>query len=331
MIIRKHLAGIVVALVVAAGGGYPVHTEPLRIRYGIWVGYGPLFVAQEKGFFDRESADVELIRIDDLTAAFASLFDDQVDGMMAGTPDLVTFYARQAESDDEPLVCVLVTDDSRGGDGILATKDIQSIADLRGRSVAFLRGSVVEFYLKVLLKEAGLSEADIEVVDLPSDDATTAFMLQEVDAVVTYEPYLSQGKSAAHGHLLTDTSQHPGLLTACLFVKASVFEQRKAEFRTVARAWDAAVHFVEAHPNEATTIMARHVGGWLEDPAVFAETLRGVRLYDAEQNRKYFGTPDRPGPIYQTIQQAIEIWSGADAPDRQLAPADMIRPDLWVD
>jgi NitT/TauT family transport system substrate-binding protein len=80
----RHLAGIVAALLVTAGASHAVHTEPLRIRYGIWVGYGPLFVAQEKGFFDREGANVQLIRIDDLTAAFASLFDDQVDGMMAG-------------------------------------------------------------------------------------------------------------------------------------------------------------------------------------------------------------------------------------------------------
>jgi NitT/TauT family transport system substrate-binding protein len=227
------------------------------------------------------------------------------------------------------LVCILATDDSRGGDGILATTDIHSIADLEGKSVAFLRGSVAEFYLKVLLKEAGLGEADIEVVDLPTDDATTAFLLQEVDAVVTYEPYLTQGKSAEHGRVLTDTSEHPGLLTACLIAKASVFEERKKEFRAVGRAWDAAVRFVEAHPDEAMAIMARKVGGWLEDPAVFAATLKGVRLYDAEQNRAYFGTVDQPGPIYQTIQHAIDIWSSAGAPEGSLSPADFIAHGVW--
>ena len=37
-------------------------------------------------------------------------------------------------------------------------------------------------------------------------------MLGEVDAAVTWEPYLTQGRSVAHGHLLTDTSERPGLL-----------------------------------------------------------------------------------------------------------------------
>jgi ABC-type nitrate/sulfonate/bicarbonate transport system substrate-binding protein len=29
------------------------HAEPLRISYFIWAGYGPLFVAQEKGLSPR--------------------------------------------------------------------------------------------------------------------------------------------------------------------------------------------------------------------------------------------------------------------------------------
>ena len=37
--------------------------EPLRIFYFIWVGYGPFFVAQEKGFFAKEGVAVELIHI----------------------------------------------------------------------------------------------------------------------------------------------------------------------------------------------------------------------------------------------------------------------------
>ena len=51
---------------------------------------------------------------------------------------------------------------SLGADGIVATNDIRSIADLEGKTVAFAERTVSQFYLNVLLKEAGLSEADIE-------------------------------------------------------------------------------------------------------------------------------------------------------------------------
>jgi NitT/TauT family transport system substrate-binding protein len=296
------------------------HAEPLRIFYFTWVGYGPLLVAQERGFFAEEEVAVELIHIADHTAAFAGLFAGQVDAVSAGTQDVLTF----SEPDEARLVCVLPLDESRGSDGILAAKDIQSVADLKGRSVAVLRGSLQQFYLNVLLKEAGLSEADIEVVDLPFDDAAEAFMMQEVDAAVTYEPWLTPGKNVEHGHLLTDSSKQPGLLTDCLISRADVFDSRKAEFRAVGHAWAAAVDYAQAHPDEANEIMARYVGGGLEDPIAIAEALRGIRLYDAVGIREYLGTPDKPGPIYDTMRHAIDFMSSVGMLKVALTPADVI-------
>jgi NitT/TauT family transport system substrate-binding protein len=67
------------------------------------------------------------------------------------------------------------------------------------------------------------------------------------------------------------------------------------------------------------------MGDWLEDPALFADMLRGVALYDADRNREYFGTPDKPGPIYETMQQAIDVWSSVGMLHMQVSPADVIR------
>jgi hypothetical protein len=116
------------------------------------VGYGPLFVAEERGFFAKEGVAVELINIDDHTAAFAGLFAGQVDAVAAGTQHVLTF----SEPDEERLVRVL---------------------PLEGKSVAVLRGSLQHFYLNILLKQARLTEADIEIVDLPADDSAEVFMM----------------------------------------------------------------------------------------------------------------------------------------------------------
>ena len=121
------------------------------------------------------------------------------------------------------------------------------------------------------------------------------------------------------------------MIVDCLTAKANVFEGRLAEFQALARAWDAAVHYVEAHPGEANEIMARHVGGWLEDPAVFAETLKGMRFYDAARNREFFGTPDNPGQIYEAARYGIDFRSSLGALDVELTPADVIRHDLWAE
>ena len=322
---RGWFRSVCAAVGVLLAGGLSAHAEPLRIAHTVWVGFGPLFIAKEKGFFDREGVEVELIRIEEHTTQYAGLFSGQIDAAAAAFQDAPVF----SDPAEPPLVCVLMLDESRGADGILATRDIQSIAELKGRSVAVLHGSVSHFYLSVLLTEAGLTQADLEIVDLNAEDAGEAFMMQEVDAAITWEPWLTQGRTVDHGHLLTDSSERPGLIVDGLLTRADVFAARTADFRAVARAWDAAVGYFEANPDEAIQIMARHVGGWLEDPAVFAETLKGVRFFDAESNREYFGTPEHPGQIYQTARYAIDLWSSVGMLKAPLSPAEIIAHGIW--
>jgi NitT/TauT family transport system substrate-binding protein len=323
---RTDVAGILTALLMIGGGGQTVDAKPLRIGHLTWVGLGPLFVAQEKGLFAKEGIEVELINMAMHEAMYAGLFAGQIDVVNASVDDMLPSFDPQA-----PWVCVMVLDESLGGDGIIANKAIRSIAELKGKTVAFPERTVSQFFLNVLLKNAGLSEADIEPVQMSADDAGNAFLMQEVDAAVTWEPFLTQGKQSEHGHLLVDSSTTPGLIVDALVATAKLFDERLADFRALARPWDAAVHYVEAHPDEANQIMARHVGGWLEDPAVFAETVKGVRFYDAKRNREYFGPPGQAGQIYQTSRYGIDVWSSLGALKADITPADVIRHDLWTE
>ena len=75
--------------------------------------------------------------------------------------------------------------------------------------------------------------------------------------------------------------------------------------------------------------MARHLGGGLDNPAAFAESLQGVSLYDAEANRTFFGTPEEPGPIYQTMQLAIDVLAEAGQLKTELTPADLIAHGIF--
>jgi NitT/TauT family transport system substrate-binding protein len=320
MMTRIHLAGLATALLVTAGSSQAAQAEPLRIGYFVWVGNGPFFVAQENGLFANEGIEVELINIEDHSAIFAALSARQIDAAQGAFQD----PARFSEKGEEPWMCMLVIDESRGADGVIAVKDIQTIAELQGRTVAATQEGLPGFYLRLLLKDAGLSVADVEIIDLSSEDAAQAFLLQEVDAAVTYEPYLSEAKQAAHGHLLTDSSQQPGLIFDCLMTHESIVTARLEEFRALARAWDAAVTYIEANPEEANAIMARSLGGWLQDPALFADLVKGVRFYDLDANQAFFGTSEQPGPIYDSMQLALDALAEAGQLKTELTPMDVI-------
>jgi NitT/TauT family transport system substrate-binding protein len=318
---RQHTCTIAAALVLFAGNP-AARAEPLFVAYSVWPGFGPFFLAQEKGFFEDEGLDVQMIAMEE--TMWEGLYDGEVDAILNAMDTVVSFY----DPDQKP-VCVMALDESLGGDGIVALNEIKEVADLKGRTIAFNDGDISEFFLNVLLQEAGLSAKDIEPVPLPAEDAIDAFLSGEVDAAVVWDPFLTQGAEAEHGHRLIDSSNRPGLLIDCLITKASLFEQRKRDFQGLARGWAAAVEYYQGHPAEAIEIMARYVGGDLEDDAAFAAMLESSPLYGREASKAYLGTPEHPGPIYDTAQKAIDVWSSLGRLHAVITPADIIGHGIW--
>jgi sulfonate transport system substrate-binding protein len=68
---------------------------------------------------------------------------------------------------------------------------IKSLADLKGKRIAFGKGSSAHNLLVAVLEKAGLSWSDIEPVPLAPADATAAFARGSVDAWAIWDPYLA--------------------------------------------------------------------------------------------------------------------------------------------
>ena len=276
--------------------------EPFKIAHTTWVGYGPLYLARDLGYFKEEGVEVELIVTEEKSLQMATLMGGKVEAV-AGTVDEYLLYMKP----ESCLRYVVALDESNGGDGIVALKEIESVKDLKGRTVAANEGSVSQFWLNVLLKEAGLSQSDVNFVNMTATDAGTAFVAGRVDAAVTWEPHLTEGKQTDHGHLLVDSSATPGVIVDVIAVLCETAENRADEIKGIVRGWNRAVDYWTSNPANANEIMAKGVGGWLEDPQVFAETLEGVKFTGADLNKEYFGSKD--SPLYQSVAYAIEIWS----------------------
>jgi NitT/TauT family transport system substrate-binding protein len=320
---RKHI-GLLLTLiggiaVAALASPEKAAAETVRIAHSTWVGYGPLYVARDKGFFKNHGIDVELIVMEDPKDRFPAMLADKID-MIASTVDTGILYLKKPDQ----FKYVVAIDDSDGGDGIVALKDVKSIGDLKGKSVAVSEGSVSEFYLNVLLGKAGLKESDLKPVNMAAPEAGAAFVAKKVDAAVTWEPWLSRGKQTDFGHLLVDSSTTPGLITDVITTTSDYVGKHPKETKAVVDAWNEAVAYVRAHPDESNEIMAKGVGGWLKDPKVFGETLTGIKFYGAEDNKTFFGTKEKPGPLKNTVQEAIDVWSSHGKLQVKLTPEDII-------
>jgi len=293
--------------------------DTVKIAHSTWVGYGPLYIAQSKGFFKRHGVNVDLVVMEDPKERFPTLMADKIQ-MIASTVDTALLYLKKP-TDFQYVVAI---DDSNGGDGIVALKDIKSIADLKGRKVAVNDGSVSEFYLNVLLGKAGLKESDLNTVNMTAADAGSAFVAKRVDAAVTWEPWLTRGKTTDFGHLLVDSSTTPGLITDVLIVKTDWANAHKKDVEAVVRSWDQAVAYYREHPDESIEFMAKGVGGWLKDPKAFKATLDGIKFYGGDDNKAFFGTKANPGPLSHTVQEAIDIWASHGKLQVKTTPTDLI-------
>ena len=293
--------------------------ESLKVAHSTWVGYGPFYIAQEQGFFADEGLEVEFVLMEDVKTRMPALAAGRVDAAATTVDAVLSFY-----SDRRPFRYLFAVDDSRGGDGIVAHHSIRTVAGLQGRRIAFSEGSVSQFYLGVLLKEAGLSLADVETVNMTAGDAGAAFVAGRVDAAVTWEPWLTRGNRAEHGHVLVDSSTSPGLITDVLVTTAKRLETRTADLQAFYRAWVRAVEWRRANEQAADVIMARGVGGWLKEADVFRETRAGVVHYDGAMNRAFIGSAEAPGPIVRTIGNALALGRESGMFDHDLDPASLI-------
>jgi len=66
------------------------------------------------------------------------------------------------------------------------------------------------------------------------------------------------------------------------------------------------------------------MGGWLSEPKAFAQSLQTVKIYGPEEEQSFFGTKEHPGPLYETVKAAIDIWSGLGRVTVKVEPNDLI-------
>jgi NitT/TauT family transport system substrate-binding protein len=299
---RYWMVGVLVAAFLIAGPAFGAET--IKLGMSTWLGYAPLYLAKEKGFFQKRGIEVEVVVIEspaDRRAAFAA---DRIQGM-ATTVD--THVMTAAAENPIAVKQVLALDDSNGGDGMVAKKEIKTIKDLKGKTVAAQLGAGASyFWLNYVLAQNGMKLSDLKAVDMKAGDAGAAFVAGKVDAAVTWEPWLSRAKETPFGSVLLSSDKTPGIIVDSLAFKPDFLKKRGDDVKKLVAGWNEAVQFAAQNPKEADAIMAKFTN---QKPEEFTKEKGGVRFYGEKENKEYFGTPQKPGLLYTVTQRAADLWS----------------------
>ncbi len=315
--LRKAMLAAGVAIL-AATAGTVAHAGTMKLGMTTWVGYGPLFLARDLGYFKEGGLDITLEIIEESALYMAAVAAGELDGN-ASTIDEIMKY----RSEDVCFKSVYALDDSHGGDGVLAPKDVTSLAGIKGMEVAMNEGSVSQFWFNILLKQAGLSEKDVTITNMTADDAAAAFMADRVPVAVTWEPHLTLAKQADKGQVLIDSSKTPGLIVDVVALNCDYIAKNPKDVEALVNGLYKANEFIKSDPDKAYEVMAKGVGGWLSDPKEFAASAAGVNFYGKERNAEFFKDGDE-GEAGKLIKLGGEIWGEFGKLKMNIAFGDLV-------
>ncbi|MFK5596872.1 aliphatic sulfonate ABC transporter substrate-binding protein [Methylobacterium sp. HMF5984] len=166
-----------------------VAAEPGVLRIG-YQKNGILVVAKQQGVIEERLAKLgHSVRWIEFSFGPPLLEALSLDGIDFGqTGDAPPIFAQAAKSS---LVYAAAQEAGGSGSGILLPKGstIRSLAELKGKRVAFAKASSAHNLTVAALEKAGLTYADIEPVTLAPADAAAAFSRGSIDAWTIWDPY----------------------------------------------------------------------------------------------------------------------------------------------
>ena len=252
----------------------------LRVGTQPWLGYGQWYVAADQGFFGDLTVDLPSFNADaDVNAALVA---KRLDMANVGAQAALQFIEQGLD-----VSIVMLLDSATDADAILANDDLGTVADLEGASIAFERGATSEILLSEALENEGLSLDDIDAVEASADQVAPMLLAGQVEAGVTYEPYVSEALASGDGiAALATAGEYPGLITDVLVVRNEVLDERPDDVRALIQAWDEAVAYYDENTDEARAIIAEGVGASPDD---LTTAFDGVHFYTLDENNELLG------------------------------------------
>jgi len=165
----------------------PAANGPLRIGFQR---SGVLFLAKARGLLPAAlkgvASGVEWIEFPAGPPLMEAMAAGAIDFGAVG--DAPPIFAQAAKA---PIAYVAVQPVTGAGSALLVppTSTIRTVAELKGRKVAFTKGTSAHLFIYHALRQAGLSLADVQPAYLSPGDAAGAFGTGALDAWATWDPY----------------------------------------------------------------------------------------------------------------------------------------------
>jgi NitT/TauT family transport system substrate-binding protein len=162
-----------------------------------------LYVADEQGYFIKNGIQLAFKEYPTGAAAIEGLNKGEVDIGLTFESVIVNNIFQNKDINvlatiDRSILFYLVARADRG---------ISGVKDLKGKNIGVPRNTIMEFYLGRMLALDGLNIRDITMVDMAPADAESTIKSGNLDAIIVFEPYVTQIQRNLGGAVITWPAQ----------------------------------------------------------------------------------------------------------------------------
>lgn len=280
----------------------PAHAEEkVTLATVAWIGYAPFYIAVEKDMFKKYGVTVELKDFADPALIPAALQSGGIQGAMYTYDQVINLVAN-----GNAFNVVMPIDYSNGADAVVASKAIKSMADLKGKQVAYPFATCDNLLVAYGLQAAGLTEADVQGLDTTPENVAAA-LAAGAAAGATYEPNVSKALKLEVGegfHTIYTSASAPGLITDVLYFSSDYIAKKPKNIDAIIKGYIDGMKFLNEHPEEAYAIVAKYFSTSVDD---VKEQAKGVYNVPVPEMAGYYAPRDDAKSLYTSGKLIAEI------------------------
>ena len=272
----------------------------------------PMMVGAEKGFYQREGLDLELVFVRGASTAVQALLANQIHFIFSVGPQMPSIW----EGADIILLAQMI---GRPTFSMIVTPDIQKVTDLKGKKIGVSFGGSTFAGTKALLELSKMNpEKDVQYVSIPGSQPKIAAMQQGIiHAALLAPPSDYVAIKAGFKRLVNLADLFKDTSFSGLAATGKTIKENPQFVRRMTRAIVRGVLHSRQYPEDAVQTMVKHwrmerevavdAYNLVKDALVPVPTEKGVELMAHWQSVALNVPPKRPVREYMDLRFVNEV------------------------
>jgi ABC-type nitrate/sulfonate/bicarbonate transport system substrate-binding protein len=238
--------------------GRDARPPPEKIAVGIVAtdNAGLVYIASELGLFSKYGVDASLKEYE----AGSSIMEDLEQGKLdfAATSEFALVREGFRRNDLEAVASIALSDNIRFIGR--RDRDIESPADLKGKTIGVLQGTSCEFFLATFLAFSGILDREVRIVNIKPSDAASGILSKNIDAAMLWDPYAYRLTAALGKNGIVWDGQSGQDYYVLLISTRQFVDGHAPVVENALKALAEAERFAESNPAAAKKIVRRRLG-----------------------------------------------------------------------